>query len=163
MASKIIFLNGCSSAGKTSLVKAIQHLSEEPWLTSGVDVHFVFMPAKYLPGGEKAHEGIKFIPGTDKEGFPIMKVESGDYGKKVSQSIHKVTKQLADDGHNIILDEAIWERKDLENYASLLRNHQVYYVKVNCELLIMEEREKLRGNRAWGLARAQFNKIKDLN
>ena len=80
--SKIILLNGPSSVGKTSLVKAIQHLSEEPWLTTGVDVSFAVMPAKYLPGGKKASEGINFVSGTDEKGFPIMKVESGDYGKK---------------------------------------------------------------------------------
>ena len=105
--SKIIFLNGPSSAGKTSLVKAIQHLSEEPWLTTGVDVSFAVMPAKYLPGGKKASEGINFVSGTDEKGFPIMKVESGGYGKKVVQSIHRVVKQLANDGHNLILDEVI--------------------------------------------------------
>ena len=106
------------------------------------------MPAKYLPGGKKAHEGINFVPGTDEKGFPIMKIEVGDYGKKVGQLIRKVVKQLADDGCNLILDEVIWDKKDLENYASLLQNHQVYYVKVNCELSLMEEREILRGDRA---------------
>ncbi|WP_147410164.1 phosphotransferase-like protein [endosymbiont GvMRE of Glomus versiforme] len=90
------------------------------------------MPAKYLPGGQKTSEGINFVPGTDKEGFPVIKVKSGDYGKKVVQSIRKAVKQLADDGHNLILDEVIWEKRDLENYASLLKKHQVYYVKVNC-------------------------------
>ena len=161
--SKIIFLNGCSSAGKTSLVKAIQHLSEEPWLTSGVDVSFATMPAKYLPGGKKASEGINFVPGMDQEGFPIMRVESGDYGKKFVQSVHKVVKQLVDDGHNLIIDEAIWEKKDLENYASVLKNHQVCWVKVNCELSLIEEREILRGDRSLGLARTRFLKMKDLD
>ncbi|CAG8663768.1 8885_t:CDS:2 [Ambispora leptoticha] len=63
------------------------------------------MPAKYLPGGQKASEGINFVSETDEKGFPIIKVERGDYGKKVGQSIHRVVKQLADDGHNHILDE----------------------------------------------------------
>jgi chloramphenicol 3-O-phosphotransferase len=45
----------------------------------------------------------------------------------------------------------------------LLKNHQVYYVKVNCELPTMEEREMLRGDRAWGLARDQFAKMKKLD
>jgi chloramphenicol 3-O phosphotransferase len=35
--SRIIFLNGCSSAGKTSISKAIQELSDTPWLHIGID------------------------------------------------------------------------------------------------------------------------------
>jgi chloramphenicol 3-O phosphotransferase len=44
---KIILLNGCSSAGKTSLVKEIQNLSDEPWLTFGIDTVIDAMPNKY--------------------------------------------------------------------------------------------------------------------
>jgi chloramphenicol 3-O-phosphotransferase len=32
MKGKIIFLNGCSSAGKSSISEKIMELSEEPWL-----------------------------------------------------------------------------------------------------------------------------------
>lgn len=159
--SKIIFLNGCSSAGKTSIVGAIQHLSDEPWLTFGIDTFFRAMPPKYLPFGEKAQEGIQFVPGTDREGLPIMEVKSGPYGEKIGESIPKVIKQLADDGHNLIIDEVIWERKSLENYSSALKSHQVYLINITCELPLMEEREKIRGDRAWGLARDQYNKMKN--
>ncbi|RHZ37277.1 chloramphenicol phosphotransferase CPT family protein [endosymbiont GvMRE of Glomus versiforme] len=159
--SKIIFLNGCSSVGKSSIVGAIQHLSDEPWLTFGIDTFFKAMPPKYLPFGEKASEGIQFISGIDKEGLPITEVKSGSYGKKVSQSIPKVIKQLVDDGHNLIIDEVIWEKKEIENYASLLKNHQVYFVEVICKLKLVEEREKIRGDRAWGLARDQYAKMEE--
>ncbi|KLL02957.1 MAG: chloramphenicol phosphotransferase [Mycoplasmataceae bacterium CE_OT135] len=161
--SKIIFLNGCSSAGKTSIVAAIQHLSDEPWLTFGIDLLFKAMPPKYLPFGEKAHEGIQFVLGVDKEGLPIMEIKSGSYGDKVGKSIPKIIKQLADDGHNLIIDEVIWERKDLENYVSFLKNHQVCLVNVICNLSLMEEREILSRDRAWGLARAQYAKMENLD
>ena len=105
--SKIIFLNGCSSSGKTSVVEAIQHLSNEPWLTFGIDIFFKAMPPKYLPFGEKAHEGIQFVSGVDKEGFPTVEIQTGPYGEKVGKSIPKLIKQLADDGHNLIIDEVI--------------------------------------------------------
>jgi chloramphenicol 3-O phosphotransferase len=105
--TKIILLNGCSSAGKTSLAKAIQHLSEEPRLTIGIDTFIDAMPSKYIGGGEKAIEGFRFVSSFDHEGFPITKVETGSYGKKVSDSISKVVKQLVDDGHNLIIDEVI--------------------------------------------------------
>lgn len=160
--SKILFLNGCSSSGKTSIVRAIQHLSNEPWLVFGIDTFLKAMPPKYLPFGEKAQEGIRFVPGVDKEGLPIMEVKSGSYGEKVSKSIPKVIKQLADDGHNLIIDEVIWEEEDLENYRTILENHQVYFIKIFCDLPIIEEREKIRGDRAWGLARDQYTKIEEL-
>jgi chloramphenicol 3-O-phosphotransferase len=65
------------------------------------------MPNKYLPGGKLAHERINFVPEINEDGYQIMKVESGEYGKKVSKSARKISKYLADDGHNIILDEVV--------------------------------------------------------
>jgi len=77
--SKIIFLNGCSSAGKTSLVKAIQHLSDEPWLTLGVDATFSWLPVKYFsdasPNSKGDFEGVQFIKSVDKDGFPLVEVK----------------------------------------------------------------------------------------
>lgn len=159
---KIIFLNGCSSAGKTSLVKAIQHLAEEPWLNFGVDVFFKAFPAKYLPFGQKADEGIQFVPGVDQEGFSIMEVKGGSYNDKVSRLIPKVIKLLADGGLDLIIDEVVQEKEVLENWNLTLKNHQVYFVKVFCELSTMEERELIRGDRSIGLARAQYTKIEKL-
>lgn len=160
--SKIILLNGPSSAGKSSIVKAIQWLSDEPWLSLGVDYSLAIMPSKYLPGGKLAHEGIDFVPGIDKNGYSIMKVEVGDYGKKVSESARKFSKYLTDDGHNIILDEVIWDQELLNHYLSLFKNHSFCYVIVKCDLERIEEREIIRGDRSIGLAREQLPKIKNL-
>ncbi|WNE41185.1 MAG: Guanylate kinase [Mycoplasmataceae bacterium] len=65
--SKIILLNGPSSAGKSSMVKVIQRLSDEPWLSLGVD---------------SSHEGINFVPRIDDDVYSIMKVESDEYVEK---------------------------------------------------------------------------------
>ena len=165
--SKIIFLNGCSSSGKTSLAKAIQHLSEEPWLYSGIDLTFAALPAKYFSdspgGGEKAVQGVQFIPDVDSEGFPVLKVKNGPYAEKFSQSIPKIIKQLADDGHNLVIDEVIKSRKVLGSWVSILKGHLVLFVKVNCELFLMEEREIVRGDRKRGLARAGYSEMKNLD
>ena len=70
---------------------------------------------------------------------------------------------MADDGFNLVLDQVIRERKGLQDYALALKGHQVCFVKVNCELAIMEEREILRVDGSLGLARAQYAKMKDLD
>ena len=125
------------------------------------------MPAKYFSdapgGGGKADQGVQFIRSIDPAGFPILEIKMGSYARKFWLSVPKIIKQLADDGHNLIIDEAIWEKEYLENYASVLKDHQVFYVKVNCELPILEEREILRGDRSRGMARGLFVKIKELS
>lgn len=136
-----IFLNGCSSTGKSSLTKAMQYLSEKPWLNLGIDIPIDAMSVKYIAAGEKAVERFCFVSSLDQEGFPIVKVETGFYGKKVSNSIPKVVKQLVDDGHNLIIDEVNWDKKDLENYTSILKNHSIFFVEVYCKLPVMEKRK----------------------
>jgi chloramphenicol 3-O phosphotransferase len=161
--SKIIFLNGCSSAGKSLIVRAIQHLSDEFWLNFGFDTFFNAMLSKYLPFGEKAHEGIQFItPKNEEEKTQTTEVKSGRYGEGLAKSIPKIFKLLADDGHYLILDEVVWEEEEMKDYSLILKNHEVYFVKVACKLELVEEREKIRGDRVWGLARDQYNKIENL-
>lgn len=55
--SKIIFLNGCGSSGKTSIGRAIQTLSNEPWLLLGVDSFIDMLPEQYMIDCSKAKEG----------------------------------------------------------------------------------------------------------
>src|SRR5213082_3349421 len=107
MKSKIIFLNGCSSAGKTSLVKALQHLSEDFWLTFGIDDIIDAMPRKYIGVGEKANQGFHFVSSVDKEAFPITEIKVGPIGEKLRNFSPKIVRQLVDNEFNIIIDEVI--------------------------------------------------------
>ena len=68
--SKKILLNGAGSSGKTSLVSSIQYLSNEQWLTFGVDTFIEMTP--YPPPG-KDGEYFAFVPGENERG-PLMNV-----------------------------------------------------------------------------------------
>jgi len=58
--SKIIFLNGAGSSGKTSIARSLQHLSNEPWLTFGIDTFINMTP---FPCEDKEAPGyFSFIP-----------------------------------------------------------------------------------------------------
>ena len=46
----IIFLNGASSAGKTSLGKALQDVLNEPYVLLGLDTFFHTVPARWAGG-----------------------------------------------------------------------------------------------------------------
>ena len=158
----IIFLNGCSSSGKTTIAKAIQHLSEEPWLLLGIDTFFHMMPSKYVGFGEKAVEGYHFISGQDEKG-PLMGIESGSFGNAVTDSIPKVVQSLAGDAHNLIVDEVLRTDKELEGYVRALACYKVYFIGVKCDVKEMQEREILRGDRALGLARNQTASVHGLS
>lgn len=57
---KIVILNGVPRSGKSSIVREIQNLSEEPWMNLGVDVFKKnITPEKFGPG-------IGLRPGADK-------------------------------------------------------------------------------------------------
>jgi len=163
MVSKIILLNGCSSAGKSSISEKIMELSQEPWLNFSLSTFWNALSPKYKGFGEKSNEGLQFILGQDEHGFPVNEVKVNSYGERLFNSIPKVFKQLADDGHNLIIEEVILDQKYLENYKDNLKNHQVYFLNVDCELLILEKREKARGDRVIGTNRAQYLKMKELN
>lgn len=135
----ILFLNGCSSSGKTTIAKAVQHLSDEPWLLVGIDTFFQMMPAKYVGFGEKAKEGFHFIPEQDEEG-PIMRIESGPFGRAIMKSCPKVIKTLAGGGHHLIVDEVLFTEEELENYVQALTGHTVYFVGVMCDLKTLQDR-----------------------
>ena len=50
--STIIFINGTSSSGKTSLIKALQTKLHEPYLDMGID-RFIWMLPKWTKSSEK--------------------------------------------------------------------------------------------------------------
>ncbi|HUX78870.1 MAG TPA: AAA family ATPase [Alphaproteobacteria bacterium] len=157
MMSKIIFLNGCSSSGKTTISKAIQHFAETPWLLIGVDTFIQMMPNQYTAFGEKASEGYAFIPGVNERGV-TMEVRSGPFGKAFFETAPYLVRTLADQGFNIIVDEVLLKNDTLlQRYISELRSHTVYFIQVTCDLKTMQEREITRQDRAHGLANAQFD------
>lgn len=154
----IILLNGCSSAGKSTLARALQFLSEKPYLLIGIDTFFHMMPAAYVGFGDKADQGFHFIPEHDDLG-PLMRIENGPYGKAIGNTIPKVIKTLADDGHDIILDEVFFGEESLNRYVEALKDHTVYFIGVMCDLKVLQEREILRGDRALGLGRDQIGRV----
>jgi chloramphenicol 3-O phosphotransferase len=154
----IIFLNGCSSAGKSTLARALQFLSEKPYLLIGIDTFFHMMPSAYVGFGDKADQGFHFIPEHDDLG-PLMRIENGPYGQALGKTIPKVIQTLADDGHDIILDEVLFGDESLNRYVGALKDHTVYFIGVMCDLKTLQEREILRGDRALGLGRDQIGRV----
>lgn len=149
--SRIIFLNGCGSSGKTSIAKAIQHESPELWLSFGVDTFIDMIPF----GRQEPY--LKFIPGQNEHG-PTMHVDSGPEGVKLFSVMPQFAEMLATCGNNLIIDEVLFDEETLKAYAKHLKDHTVYYIGVFCDLAVMQEREVLRRDRCIGLSNDQIDR-----
>ncbi len=154
--SKIIFLNGCGSAGKTSIAKSIQYLSKESWLTFGVDSFIDMIP--YSPDYKVSTEYFTFVPGRNDRGL-TMRVESGAKGKQLFGVMPDFANLLASRGNNIIIDEVLFDDSCLKSYIKILSSYSVYFVGVFCDLSVMQEREILRDDRAIGLSNDQIDRV----
>jgi len=72
---------------------------------------------------------------------------------------HNYIKAFAMIGKNLIIDHVIIESKWLSECIALLHDTNTYFIGVRCPLDELERRERERGDRPLGLARAQFETV----
>ncbi|WP_341762451.1 phosphotransferase-like protein [Candidatus Tisiphia endosymbiont of Melanophora roralis] len=154
--SKIIFLNGCGSAGKTSIARAIQYLSKDSWLTFGIDTFISMLP--HSPDDKPDARYFTFVPGMNDRG-PTMRVETKPKGEQLFGLMPDFANLLASRNNNLIIDEVLFEDACLKSYIKSLNGYIVYFVGVFCDLSVMQEREILRCDRAIGLSNDQIDRV----
>jgi chloramphenicol 3-O phosphotransferase len=151
--AKIVFLNGVSSVGKTSIAKTLQSILDEAYLHVGVDQFIDMLPEKYINNPE----GISFkaLQINDK---PIVEINTGKIGEKAMRGMRYAIAALANQGNNLIINE-VTIGNEMQEYIKLLSHFQVFYVGIFAPLEIIEERERNRQDRLIGLARWQYNLV----
>ncbi|WP_409274944.1 chloramphenicol phosphotransferase CPT family protein [Neobacillus sp. SCS-31] len=142
---KIIFLNGASSSGKTSLANELVNILEEPYIYLSADQigEFLesFIPEGYNPYDEKMIKAFYMIR-------PSM-----------FSLFHHFIKFLAMLEKNVIVDHIVLLPEWLKECCELLSDHSVYFIGVHCSLEELERRELSRGNRKIGSAKAQLEQV----
>lgn len=157
---KIVFLNGPSSAGKTSIANKLQETASHNFMQIGIDRVISMMPDHLNDWtGKHSAKGFWWQINLDENGKACSKIMLGDFAEKVSKSFFSMTKSLLNDGHNVIIDEICLEQKKAYNWQALLSNFDTYYVGITADLKELEEREKARDNRMIGSARSQIELV----
>ena len=146
MNGTIIILNGTSSSGKTSLVRALQDLLDEPFLDAGLDRFLWMLPARYLRP-----------PLWDE--VLGRAVSAGPEGHRLVSGMHQAIAALSRAGCNVVADHVLVEPRWLEECSLLFADLPAYLVGVRCPLAVLEERERQRKDRTLGQARAQFSRV----
>jgi len=154
---RIILINGTSSSGKTSLVRALQDLLPDPWLEIGID-RFVFaLPRRYL---NQPHwsEVFRYVrPDGSTEG-PFT-IETGPLGQRLVSGMHRTAAALAAVGVDVVVDHVLLERAWLDECRRLWASFPVLFVGVRCPLDVVLRRERERRDRTIGQAAAQIDVV----
>lgn len=157
---RVIFLNGPSSSGKTTLAQALQASLDEPFLHIGIDKVIAMMPEKLNNwDGDKVEQGFWWSLSTDYEGNKIADIQLGPYAQKISDLLKQLVLTMLEHNHNVIVDEVCVVEGSLNEWKNILQNYNVVYVGLTAPLPVLEQRERMRGNRMLGSARAQNTKV----
>jgi chloramphenicol 3-O-phosphotransferase len=120
---KIIFLNGVSSSGKTTLAKKLQERLIEPFYWVNVDTFINMSHEKYFSDRQIVHKAVSVLPHT--------------------------IKNFSDMGLNTIVDHVLLKIDTLlEECVEILHEYPVVFVHVTCPLEENLHRAKERGSSA---------------
>lgn len=142
----IILLNGASSSGKTSLVRALQEGLDLPLLDAGIDRFLWMLPKRYL------HPPLwDDVLGRANE--------AGLTGQRLMSGMHHAIAALARAGNPVVADHVLVDPRWVNECACLLCDLPAYLIAVRCPLAVLEQRERQRQDRTLGQARAQFDLV----
>jgi chloramphenicol 3-O phosphotransferase len=151
---RIIFLNGTSSSGKSTLARALQKQLDGPYLHAGIDQFIFMLPGAYL--NPPLWREVYAYHYRDDGSFTI---QTGPLGHLLMTGMHRSAAALAESGFDVILDHVLLDARWLDECVRLFAPFEVWFVGVRCPLDVLEQRERDRKDRTLGQARAQFDVV----
>ena len=137
--TSIIFLNGASSSGKTTLGRALQQALDVPYFYISSDQ---LVEANILPAVDRdAQEG--------ERSWRVIRPRFFD-------GFHRCIAALAGAGNSLIVEHVLEFPEWLDDCVRLLAPFDVFFVGVHCPLPELERRERERGNRTIGEGRSHL-------
>jgi chloramphenicol 3-O phosphotransferase len=142
----IIVLNGCMSAGKSSIAKAIQRTFDVPYLLVGMDLFWLqVFPWEWAGAAANSVYDIP-IEGTSP---PQIAQLTRPFGRLFVSGLHQTIATLARMGHNVVVDEVFYEASYVTEILTLWESLPVWLVGVTCPLETVHERAAARADRSW--------------
>ena len=125
----VILVNGPSSAGKTTLCRALQAAIEEPYLVTAFD-DFVFMAApRYFRGADTAHQnehdlytalGVEMVTTSPPGAPPAVTARFGPVFRRILDAMAPAVRALVDGGNAVIFDHVLHDRA-MQEIARVLK------------------------------------------
>ena len=143
----MVVLNGTSSAGKSTLARAIQARADVPYLHAGIDPFLERLPQRFV---REPVEGWRVVV---RDGRLAELPTIGPRGLALLAANYRAIAAYAAAGGHVVVDDVIYDRRVLALAVEALHNLPVLYVAVRCPLEVAEARERSRGDRLPGGAR----------
>src|SRR5579863_2293907 len=143
--ARIVFLNGIGSAGKSSIAKALQKITAEPFLHIQMDAFLDMLPEAY-----QDHPDAFTYESHQEGGKSLVVIKGGPLGERLMRGMRHAVAAMAAQGNDLIVDEVMDETTWAE-YAVLLPSFEVFLVGIMAPLEVLEARERERGDRLLGL------------
>lgn len=144
----LIFLNGTTSSGKTSIASALQEQLARPYCVTGIDDAFAMLPARL----HNNRDGFFF----DRDELGLVRLNFGQVGLACLKAHHRSVAAIARSGIDLICDEVILWDELRQDWLDVLDGLPAVFIGVHCSLEELERREINRGDRVIGQARGQF-------
>ena len=160
--ANVILLNGCSSAGKTTLALALQDVLSVPYQHIALDQFRDGMPGRVRglnsPAGDPGATGLNVVPGV-LHGEAVTHIQFGEYGERVLAGMRRTVATLSELGCNVIVDDLLFKPAYLTDYVEVLNPDSTWFIGVTCGLDIVREREASRPGRFPGTAVSHFEQV----
>lgn len=155
----LIILNGTSSGGKSTTIKALQALLEKPYMHSGPD-HFLhaYHPKLFIwrDGDQPMAFDGWLITVQDSR---MVDAEIGSGGRQILTGVYQAIATLVAAGVNVIVEDVLWDKEVLQTAVSILHPYNPLFVGLRCSLATAERREVERGDRFPGGATTFFDRV----
>ncbi len=165
----VILVNGPSSAGKSTLCRALQSRIPHPYLCVGFDDFIGFSAPRYYRGaghvegapdsddsplaGDFTPQGVRMIDTSSAEEAPRVVASFGPVFRRLLDSMAPTVRALVDGGNSVIFDHVLHDNRSYESCLKAFDGLTVFRVDVHCPLVVLEARERARGDRVIGRAR----------
>jgi chloramphenicol 3-O phosphotransferase len=134
---QVVVLNGASSAGKSSLARALQEITWPPFLHVQLDTFTQMLPASFKTSTSRAEQDIDEIVAQTRRGM------------------RNAVAAMAAEGLRLVIDDVLDEAAATD-YLRVLSPYRTCLVGILTSVEILEQRERERGDRVIGLARSQL-------
>jgi chloramphenicol 3-O phosphotransferase len=158
----VMLVNGPSSAGKTTLCRALQAAIEDPYLVVAFD-DFIFMaPPRYYRGADTSRQdehdaftalGVEMVKTSPPGAPPSVTARFGPVFRRLLDAMAPAVRALVDGGNAVIFDHVLHDRAMHESCRKAFDGLDVFSVGVTCPVDVLEARERERGDRVLGRAR----------